>query len=254
MKTEARVLIFDIETSPIVSYNWGIWEQNAIEVVEDWQILCFAYKWLGEHRTYVVAQNDFRSYRAGVNDDKHVAKALWELFEEAHIIIGHNSDQFDIKKSNARFMYHNLPPPASYRSLDTKKIAKRYAAFTSNKLDDLGDVLKIGRKEQTGGFATWKGCMAGDTRAWNKMKRYNKQDVLLDEQIYLRLRPWVNNHPSISLIENKIDACPKCGGTRLNARGVAYTKVTIVKRYQCVDCKGWSQIRVSEKSGIHYVN
>ena len=49
-----RILIYDIETSPIISYNWGIWEQNAIEVIEDWQILCFAYKWLDEKKTHIV--------------------------------------------------------------------------------------------------------------------------------------------------------------------------------------------------------
>lgn len=250
----AKILIVDIETSPIISYNWGIWEQNAIEVVEDWQILCFAYKWLSERSVRVVAQDDFKSYKANVNDDKHVVRELWSLFDEADVIIGHNSDQFDIKKSNARFMYHNLPPPAPYKKLDTKKIAKKYGAFTSNKLDDLGDTLKLGRKEQTGGFATWKGCMAGDKKAWRRMKKYNKQDVLLDEQVYLRLRPWIDNHPSISLMTDSINACPKCGSLNMQNRGYSFNKVTKNQRYQCNDCGGWSHIRLTEKTETHYVN
>ena len=30
-----RILLFDIETSPLISYTWGIWEQDVIEVKEE---------------------------------------------------------------------------------------------------------------------------------------------------------------------------------------------------------------------------
>ena len=58
-----KILLIDLENTPILSYNWGLWEQNAIEVKEDWYILCFAYKWLGEKKTRVVALPDFKEYK-----------------------------------------------------------------------------------------------------------------------------------------------------------------------------------------------
>lgn len=253
----ARILIYDIETSPLITYTWGIWEENAIEVIEDWQILCFAYKWLGEKRTYVVAQPDFRGYKPGINNDRGVVGELHRLFSEADVLIAHNGDSFDQKKSNARFMQRGLPPPNPYRTIDTRKVARKYANFTSNKLGELGKYLNVGTKAETGGFATWKGCLAGDRRAWDKMKRYNKQDVVLLEEIYLKLRPWIDNHPAVNLMRGELDNCPKCGGGPLKSRGrYKYAKLTTSWRYQCDNCRGWSIGRkpMPVKEHVSYVN
>lgn len=249
-----RIVNLDLETSPIISFNWGIYEQNAIEVVQDWQILCFAYKWLDEKRAHVIGQDDFKNYVPGKLDDKNVVEAILGILEAADVVIGHNSDQFDLKKINARLMFHGFPPPSPYKKLDTKKIARKYAGFTSNKLDDLGDTLSIGRKLQTGGFETWKGCMRGEPKAWRKMKRYNRQDVLLDEQVYLKFLPWIDNHPSVSLADGKPDNCPKCGEGPMRRRGLYYTKVAQVVNYQCMNCLGYSKQRMTIKTAQHYVN
>src|SRR4051812_28870141 len=131
----SKVLVFDVETSYLLTKTWQIYEANAIGagegVVEDFQILCFAYKWLGERQTHVISQPDFKGYKKGVNDDKHVVKALWGLFNEAEAVCGHNSDQFDNRKARARMIYHKLPPHSPFQTIDTKKIAKRYFGFTS---------------------------------------------------------------------------------------------------------------------------
>lgn len=256
MSQKSRILIYDIETSPVISYNWGIWDQNAIEVIEDWQILCFAYKWLGDKKTHVISQDDFSSYEKGVNDDKNVVTALRDLFDRADIVIAHNGDSFDQKKSQARMMAHDLAPPSPYKQIDTKKVAKRYAAFTSNKLDTLGDTFGLGRKLQTGGFATWKGCLNGDKKSWKLMKKYNKQDVVLLEKIYLRLLPWMGSHPAINH-SGDIEACPKCGiAGKMQSRGYSVTTTNTYRRFQCQSCGGWSRSRTAEKNTkrVLYVN
>src|ERR1700756_3123121 len=92
-----RILLYDIETSPLITYAWQIYEANAIKVIKDTQILCFAYKWLDEKRVHVVGQDDFKSFKPGVNNDKDVVKALWKLFDEAEVVIAHNGNQFDQK-------------------------------------------------------------------------------------------------------------------------------------------------------------
>lgn len=183
----SKILLYDLETSPIISYNWGVWEQNAIEVIEDWQILCFAYKWLGEKKTYVIGQDDFEDYEAGVNNDKNVVKELWGLFNQADITVAHNGISFDEKKSNARFIQNGLIPPEPHKAYDTLRVARKNFGFTSNKLNDLGKYLDVGKKAETGGFETWKQCIAGDPKAWKKMKKYNVQDVKLLEQVYLKM-------------------------------------------------------------------
>lgn len=143
-----------------------------------------------------------------------------------------------------------LPPPAPYKQLDTKKIAKKYFSFTSNKLDDLGRYLGIGQKLDTGGYGLWLGCEEGDPKAWKKMKRYNKQDVVLLEEVYLKLRPWIANHPAV---DNR-DNCPKCNSANMQKRGYGFNKTSKYQRFQCMDCGGWSRVRVNEQMDVHFIN
>lgn len=242
-----KILVFDIETTPNLGYVWGKWQQDVIEYQTEWTMLCFAYKWLGERKVVAAGQNKF--------SEEILVRRLHSLFEEADIVIAHNGNSFDVKMCNAKFIEYGLNPPSFYKSIDTKLVAKKYFRFNSNKLDDLGNILGLGRKIQTGGFQLWKGCMSGDKASWAKMLKYNIQDVVLLEKIYLKMRPWMDNHPAINLLVDKPDACPKCGKGPLHKRGTTKTtKVGIFQRYQCQSCGGWSQSRKSEKTTVNYVN
>ncbi|HET8708968.1 MAG TPA: ribonuclease H-like domain-containing protein [Candidatus Saccharimonadales bacterium] len=250
-----KTLIYDIETAPIIGTTWGKYEQNLIWTIQDWYLLSFAYKWLGDKHTKVIGLDDFALYKKQPENDIMVVKELHKLFDEADVIIAHNGDQFDKKMVTTRFMIHKLTPPSPYKTIDTKKVAKRYARFTSNKLDDLGESLQIGHKLDTGGAELWKACMRGDQKAWRKMKRYNKQDVVLLEKLYLELRPWIDNHPGVNIYDNRPDACPKCGGAVLTSQGTARTKTALYRQFKCKTCGGWCRQRQSEKtSKMVYVN
>jgi hypothetical protein len=244
----SRILLYDLETSPIISYNWGIWEQNAIEVIEDWQILCFAYKWLDERKTYVIGQDDFEDYVPGVNRDYNVVKKLWDLFNEADQTIAHNGMSFDEKKSNARFIQNGLIPPEPHKAYDTLRVARKNFGFTSNKLNALGQYLEVGKKAETGGFETWKKCIAGDPKAWRKMKRYNVQDVRLLEKVYLKMRPWDTSHPAHNVLDNRPESCPRCGkGKMIAGAKYAATRVNKYQYFRCSNCGASVKARAPEK-------
>lgn len=246
MEREARVLIYDIETSPIIGYTWGVWQTDVIDILHDWQILTVAWKWLGEKKVHVIGQDDFKGYKAGVNDDKEVVKRIHELFNEADVVVAHNGNSFDQKKVQARMMMHNMSPPSPYKQIDTKLVAKRYAAFTRNNLKHLATDLKTDNKKgDPGGFKTWQGCLAGDPKSWKAMKKYNKQDITTLEDIYLKLLPWITNHPNMGRLKNKPDACPKCGKGPLQSRGQRVTNVGKYFRYQCQNCGGWCSSRTA---------
>jgi len=239
MTKDKRVLLFDIETAPIVGYTWGLWEQNVIDTKEEWYMLTFSYKWLGEKTTHVRSLPDYELYKKDKKDDLQLTAELWKLFDEADVIIAHNGDAFDIKKANMRFVKHGMRPPSPYKTVDTKKVAKKYFKFDSNKLDNLGEVLGLGRKIDTGGFELWLGCMAGDMKCWKKMCDYNKQDVILLEKVYLALRPWMNNHPNLALLDNKKYSCPNCGSDHVTHRGYGLNSTSKYERLQCQDCSAW---------------
>lgn len=239
-----KILLLDIETAPNLGYTWGKWEQDVIEFAKDWYILCYCAKWLGQTKILSAKLPDFSEFKKDKTNDFYVVRELWKLFDEADIIIAHNGDQFDIKKSNARFVTHKLQPPSPYKTIDTKKIAKRYFKFDSNKLDELGRYLGLGRKLPHTGKALWLGCMNGDHASWKKMMEYNKQDVLLLQRIYLRLRAWEKNHPDTSA-ESLGITCKNCGSTHLQSRGYNIAKGTAyilrTQKFQCRNCGAWRQ-------------
>ena len=242
-----KTLFFDIETAPNMSYVWGQWQQDVIEHTREWYILCFSYRWEHQKSTHVVALPDFKKlYGNDPENDNRVVHALWELLDEADIVIGHNSDAFDIKKANARFAYHQFGPPSHYQTVDTLKIARRHFKFNSNRLGHLGEHLGLGGKEATGGFQTWVGCMKGDVKAWGIMKKYAKQDVDLLIDVYERLRPWATTHPNRNVIDATSHACPTCGNNVLHKRGSRMTRTMIYQQYQCQRCLSYCRARLAD--------
>lgn len=244
--TKPRILIYDIENTPTVVTTWGLWEQNAIETLEEWYILSYAYKWCGEKQTHVVALPDFKGYKNNKKDDKALCESLHKLFEEADIVIAHNGDEHDQKKSNARFIYNGLTPPSPYKSIDTKKIAKKYFKFNSNSLNNLGTYFKLGNKVENSGIKLWRACMEGDMKAWNTMKKYNKQDVILLEKVYYKLLPWMTQHPNMGIMIGERSVCPNCGSKHLQSRGIKYGK----RSWYCVDCRSWHSSALGENKQI----
>ncbi len=238
---KTNILFLDIENSPNVSYTWGKYEQNVIDFQKEWYMLSFAYKWFKDKAVNAHSLPEFKTYKKDKTNDKLLLGILWSLLDEADIVIGHNVDRFDIRKTNARFLYHGMGVPSPYKTVDTLKVAKRHFFLNSNKLGDLGKYLKLGKKLETGGFDLWLGCMAGDMKAWKKMVEYNKNDVTLLEKVYETLKPWIANHPNINALTGKNDACPKCGSSKVQSRGYVISGSGKRQRLQCQSCAGWYQ-------------
>ena len=231
---DKKILLIDLETAPNISYTWGgTWEVDVVRFKEEGYIMSFAYKWLGEKNVHAYSLQDFKKGDA----KKQLVLKLHELFDSAEVICAQNGDGFDIKMANRSFVYYKLDPPSPYKTIDTLKIAKNKFKFTSNKLDNLGEYLGLGRKVETGGFDLWLGCMAGNKSAWKKMIQYNKNDVILLEKVYMRLRPYMTNHPNINVEDSLL--CPTCGSDKLQNRGWIVNIGFKRKRFQCRSCGRW---------------
>ena len=239
--SKMKILFFDLETSPIEGYAWKEWDTNLIEVTRDWQIICFAYKWYDKKKIHFV-----RPDKKDPWNDKEMIKALWDLFNEADVIVAHNLNRFDKKKSNAMFLRHGLTPPSPSQYVDTLQVSRVNFAHSSHRLDSIGKLLHIGKKLPHEGFmALYKECMLKNSRKyWAKMKAYNLKDVQLLEDLYTVLIPWVKNHPQDL---NNLEGCPKCGSLNHISRGYRYTNHCKYQRRNCNDCGGWFQLRTQEK-------
>lgn len=246
-----KILLFDIETSPILANIWGLWtETRDFKFVDlDWHVLSWSAKWLDSNKIVTKSLPDYPNYKKDKNDDSALLKDIWTLLDEADIVCGHNCDKFDCRKLNSRFLVNGMPPPSPYRTIDTLKIAKAYFNFTSNRLDTIGQILGVGKKAETGGFDLWRGCINGDKKAWKKMCAYNRQDVVLLEKVYLKLRPYMKNHPNVNVFSSsESPQCPCCGSKNLVKRGYSYTSSSKYSRVRCSDCGRWSRSKTNELS------
>lgn len=226
-----RILAFDIETSLGEGYAFGKYEQNIL----GWEnrnkighMICFAYRWLDEKKTHVLSLKD-------VKDERELLEKLWELFDKADILMGHNIANFDIKYANGRFVFHDMKPPSNYEVADTLKIARGAFKFPSNSLDDLAFFFGLDGKLETGGKSLWIKCLQGDDRAWKLMKRYNKQDVDVNIAVYERMKKWAKTHPNMGLLEDR-PTCHLCGSNHIQRRGQAPRKGSVGIRWTCMDC------------------
>jgi len=248
-ETAARILLYDLETSPNLAYTWGVWQQDVIRVIKHRQIISFAWKWLGEAEGHVLALPDFKGYAKDKENNRELIKALHALFCQADITVGHNVVDFDDKRSNTDFIKHGLTPPPPHKRVDTLKAARAAFDFNSNKLDDLGEFLGVGRKVRHPGIDMWIGCLNGDPESWAQMKKYNLGDVGLLERVYLKLRPWMTGHPNLNPMSKASFTCPACKSANLQCRGFIFLSTGKRQRYQCTDCGKWATGRFGRYEG-----
>jgi DNA polymerase elongation subunit (family B) len=235
---EPRIAYIDIETAPIIMASWTLWEANAVWVVRDTYLNCFSVQWEGSKRVETYALPDYPSYRNNHHCDKSLCKDLWRVLDEAQIVVAHNGDAFDIKKINSRLSVNGFKAPSPYKTIDTLKISRKHFKFDSNKLDNLGRYHSLGRKLQNGGATLWERCYQGDLKAWDTMRRYNKQDVRLLRDYYLHVRGWASSHPDLRAFSGAT-GCPTCQSSNIQRRGTAVARTRKYQRFQCSDCGSW---------------
>lgn len=241
---QAKVLVFDIETSPMVAFVWRMWDQNISQdqVIDDWYITCWSAKWLFDSKVYSDCITPEEAKSIDSLKDRRVVESLWHMINKADVIIGHNIKNFDIPKMNTRFLLCGLQPPSSYQVIDTKQsVTGGTFGFSSNKMDYIADTLGLGRKYKTD-FDLWKGCYRGEIEALNYMELYNKRDVVVNEEVYINIRAWIRNHPNIGLYEETEGKhCPVCGHTQLSEVGPYVALVHKYMSYRCDNCGALSR-------------
>lgn len=244
---EPKVLVLDIETSPMLAYIWGRKDQNigVKQIHSDWSVLAWGAKWLDAPASSLTYRDQRKA--AHVADDRAILKPLWGLLDETDIVLTQNGKNFDAPKLNARFILNGMNPPSPYRHIDTYLMARRVAQFTSNSLEYLTDKLCTKYKKlahaKFPGMTLWKECMAGNLKAWEEMKRYNTHDVLSTEELYNKIKGWAPpGTPNVFNGETP-RICKRCGHTRLDPRGWGGTNTYRYRKYQCANrsCGAWAQ-------------
>jgi len=245
-----KVLIFDIETSPLQAYVFqkSVWKGNvgSDQVISEWFMLTWSAKWLFGDQ---IMTDRLTGKEAKNEDDSRIVKSLWKLFDESDIVIAHNGDSFDVPNMNTRFVVNGLTPPSPYQTIDTKVVAKKQFGFTHNSLNGLAKFFGLPEKKETD-FELWKKCVEGDEKALAYMQEYNIGDVETLEELYVILRPWIKGHPNLGLyVESTEPVCPNCGSSEVEMleNKFSYTLVAKYPLFRC-KCGAYGRVRKSVTS------
>ena len=241
----SKIILYDLEVSRSLVEGYGSrWDFKVIKFIRPQELMCYSWKELGEKKTHFVSRHDFKTYHEFV-------VSLHTLLDSADVTVAHNGGSFDDKMANRFFVLEGLAPPKPRKTIDTKREAKRWFRFESNKLDDLGQFLGLGRKESIG-YADLEDDFMSDNpskQTIKLMRKYNDQDVRLLERVYLKLRPFMATHPNLGDLGGIDGICPKCGSSNLHKRGFNHKRSGSSQRYQCQNCFGWCSEASIRKQG-----
>lgn len=251
-----RVLILDIETAPLENYTWTYFPNyidSMSQVVKnpdgspkDWSILTWAAKWLFEADIF---SGKVSLKEANTRKDKSIIKPLWDLYEEADVIVAHNGDKFDIRRCNWRFKINGLGPPSPYQTIDTLKVARKAFGAPSYKQDYLNRALGLQRKIDTD-FELWERCVQNDQSGLDEMLAYNIGDIGGLEDLYVDIRPWIRGPVNLSMYtQNDKKVCHNCLSPDLEKLSKPYTTPAgQYASFRCTNCGAIGRSRYTLKS------
>lgn len=246
------IRVIDIETAPNLAHVWSFFKTNVglNQVLTNDFIMSYTYKDIGCDKVYY--QDCRNSYLGKTAAEKRGYKrfvaGLRNALDKADLVIAHNGDRFDIPWINGQAAIHGITPPSPFRSIDTLTAARRAFRFPSYKLEYLVKRFKCSKHKMKHkkfpGHDLWMECLLGNTEAWDEMKEYNITDVHILEELYIKMRPWIKNHPNLGVITGKEETvCPKCGSDHIHYRGFYYTNLSKFHKFQCQDCGAWGRDR-----------
>lgn len=225
-----KILYIDIEWEPATAYVWRMWRENIspAQLIDKGGMLCFCAHWDGS--------KEFMFFSKWKDGRDGMAKAARDLLGDADLVIGYNSDKYDLPKIMGEILLAGLDPPPPPTSVDLLKVVRKMG-FVMNRLAYIAPLLGIGNKIKNEGFSLWSAVMSGDPEAEKKMEKYCIQDVRLLPKLYKKLRPFIRNHPYLG--NTRGHECGACGSKHLQSRGYRRTKSFRIQRLRCVGCGSW---------------
>ncbi len=239
----ARVLIYDIETSPNLGWFWRSGYKLNItpnQITKERAIICVSYKWLDEDQVYNLAWDKNQC-------DKFLIEQFTEVLNEADLIVAHNGDRFDIKWLKTRALFHRIPMLPNYKQFDTLKVAKSKLLLNSNRLDYIAKFLGHEGKNNTS-INLWLDIMFKKCKtAMNTMLEYCDEDVRQLENIYNELKYLDNPKLHSGVIQGKVkQTSPIDGGVNIKMiKSVTTNRGTIKYIMQDLDNKRFFEMSES---------
>ena len=227
-------LFFDIETSQGLYLSWSsgkvfIPPEN---VVEEPRIICICWKWEGDDTLHDLTWDMQR------NDKKMLLKFMG-ILTKADEVVAHNGEHFDIRWLRAQCMYHGIAMPPEVTTLDTLLTSRRGLRLDSYRLAQLARRHKLPAKKALPSNTWRKVFLDNDREALQEMVDYCKQDVVVLENYYKLLIPYILpvSHAGV-LSGGEKHHCPRCASKYVALRKTRTTAMgTLRYQLQCAECQ-----------------
>ena len=219
---------FDIETTNL-NANYGY-------------VLCVAWKHLGERSIHYVSIDQSKSFAKDPTNDADVVFRASKELAKSDIVCGWYSSRFDWPFLQSRLLTHGLPTMPPIPHVDLWRTAKYQMRLNSNRLASVAEFLGLEEKTPIRS-REWIRAMAGKRQSLKYVIDHCKQDIVVLEQAYRKMRPLMKGHPNVNLVDPKESACPVCGSDAIQRRAFMIASVTRTQRYHCQSCGAWSRGR-----------
>ena len=243
-----NAVTLDVERIPGRHSTWHrgqtitgpFWDLNEIKAwtgkrihaddVKEWpRTICAAWKWYDAEGVEFAAEWQVGGYDGFM-------RAVWEVFNDADLIIGHNADRFDARHLMGGWAEMGLPAPSPYKVIDTLKIARGTFAYESNTLDALNKRLGIDAKTDKYDARIARAAVNGDREAQAVLESYNRGDIVASEALFDRLRPYAKGIPHLGMWTDDELACPSCGHTMTATGKTVHANVQRYEHLTCPNC------------------
>lgn len=197
-----KVLTLDTETSHTIARLWSIGykisvQHTAIKVPT--KVITIQYKWANEKKPkwlkWDKVSNKYDDSR-NFDDAKMIEEFTINVLSKADIIIGQNSDSFDLKVLNERAKELHLTPLDQKPSIDILKLSRKSVRAASHKLDyrssqqGLGGKIKMIEDD-------WVDIEERGVSVTKKMVPYGLKDVLDTEELFWEELPYYKDLPVV---------------------------------------------------------
>jgi hypothetical protein len=278
-----RVLFFDIETMYLKAHLWQPGQQyvghkQLLHSHKMWDLICIQYCW-DDGKPVKVLRYDKHGGTKGM------LVAFDKLIREADIVLGKNSDRFDIKMLNSLRMFHGLPgnPEWSKYSEDLEKQMRRYFRLPSQSLDYISDMCGVGGKVQMS-IGDWKAIsemrelddlkaagldakaqrifakhMFGESPSairklgkdrLNHMCEYGAKDTDDTRILWHKLKEHFDPKFNVAVWKGEKHACKLCGSKDIKKNGKRVAGKTTHQHFYCNSHGGYAGRAPISKHGV----
>lgn len=201
MTKPARILFYDIESTSL-ELDFG-------------HVLAVGYKPLGG-RVKVMSLLDFAEPcgdcgKVDATDDKPLMRAAHAELLKADAVVTWYGKGFDERALRTRFIDAGLPPLPDVPHIDLWATARFRLKLSSNRLASVQDFLQLKTSKTPLTKRVWRRAQAGHVPSIRYIVEHCRRDVEVLEEAYMKLRPYVKNHPRVA----GMAPCRVCGGENL---------------------------------------